>query len=101
MISYSRNLTSLLLQIINGASTGKCNQKGLLPVHCASLQGRQDAIQAILQSGIKEIESINKHTLEWGTPSLPYLALANGHLECTKWYEISIHVYKQAVRCIN
>ncbi|KAM5171986.1 LOW QUALITY PROTEIN: uncharacterized protein ACMZJ9_004824 [Mantella aurantiaca] len=73
------------MQFSQGASTRKCNKKGLLPVHCAALQGRQVAIQAILEYGINEREFINKYALEQGTPSLPYMALINGHLECTKW----------------
>ncbi|XP_040200122.1 serine/threonine-protein phosphatase 6 regulatory ankyrin repeat subunit B-like [Rana temporaria] len=68
-----------------GGSTRKCNKKGLLPVHCAAIQGRHNAIQAVFESGIKETEFINKHSYERDTPSLPYLALSNGHLECTKW----------------
>ncbi|XP_072257312.1 transient receptor potential cation channel subfamily A member 1-like [Pyxicephalus adspersus] len=79
------SMDCLRLLFSKGASTRKCNKKGLLPVHCAALQGRQDAIQAVLEKSTKEIEVINQHALERGTPSLPYLALANRHLDCAKW----------------
>ncbi|XP_075716200.1 uncharacterized protein LOC142751109 isoform X2 [Rhinoderma darwinii] len=67
------------------ASNRKYNKKGLLPIHCAAIQGRKDALQTMISSGNKEIELINKHMTKRDTPSLLYLALANGHLECAKW----------------
>ncbi|XP_068129763.1 uncharacterized protein [Hyperolius riggenbachi] len=75
----------LQLLLSNGASTRKCNNKGLLPVHCAALQGQKYAIQVILESDPGEREFIHGNVKTKGTPSLPYLALANGHLDCAKW----------------
>ncbi|KAM9311606.1 uncharacterized protein PAF06_009440 [Gastrophryne carolinensis] len=74
----------LQLLLLHGASTRKSNKSGLLPIHCAALQGRKDATHTILNLGYKE-DLIKEHGIQMSTPSLPYLALANGHVECTKW----------------
>ncbi|CAH2277642.1 Hypothetical predicted protein, partial [Pelobates cultripes] len=71
--------------ISQGASKKKQNKKGLLAVHCAAIQGRIDVIETIMESYATEWSKIHKEMMEKNTPSLPYLALSNNHLECTKW----------------
>ncbi|XP_063783764.1 uncharacterized protein LOC134932872 isoform X2 [Pseudophryne corroboree] len=75
----------LQLLLSNGVSTRKCNKNRLLPIHCAAIQGRTDVVQAVVESGTKERELINEHLMLQDTPSLPYLAMANDHLECAIW----------------
>ncbi|XP_066445393.1 serine/threonine-protein kinase TNNI3K-like [Eleutherodactylus coqui] len=75
----------LQLLLTHKVSTRKSNKKGLLPIHCAAIQGRKDVLQALIESEPKMREFINEHMSKRDTPSLPYLALANGHLENAKW----------------
>ncbi|XP_063302209.1 ankyrin repeat domain-containing protein 27-like [Pelobates fuscus] len=75
----------LLFLISQGASKKKQNKKGLQAVHCAAIQGRIDVIETIVESYATEWGRIHKEMMEKNTPSLPYLALSNNHLECTKW----------------
>ncbi|XP_075061419.1 uncharacterized protein LOC142150074 [Mixophyes fleayi] len=79
------NTDCLQLLLSEGASTRKCNKKGLLPIHCATIQGRTDVVQTMVEPGTRERELINEHMMQKDTPSLPYLALANDHVECAKW----------------
>ncbi|XP_005996067.1 putative ankyrin repeat protein RF_0381 [Latimeria chalumnae] len=68
-------------------SIRKRNKKGLLPIHCAAIQGRIDVIQLLLQSDSDG--EMEKRTMEdranGNTPSMLYLALMNSHLKCAKW----------------
>ncbi|KAG8578197.1 hypothetical protein GDO81_010418 [Engystomops pustulosus] len=73
------------LLLTHKASIRKSNKKGLLPIHCAAMQGRQDVLQLLIESDPKERELINENMTKRDTPSLPFLALMNGHLESAKW----------------
>lgn len=60
------------------------NLRKLMPIHCASMQGRQDVIQLLLDTDEGSLRTqIGKE--EKGPPSLPYLAVAGDHLGCAKW----------------
>ncbi|KAM3924789.1 uncharacterized protein RB166_008143 [Leptodactylus fuscus] len=78
LLNFYRNLG-------HKASTRKYNKKGLLAIHCAAMQGRKDALQALIESYPQMREFLSDHHTKRDTPSLPYLALANGHLESAKW----------------
>ncbi|XP_075456615.1 uncharacterized protein LOC142495268 isoform X2 [Ascaphus truei] len=73
------------MQFSQGASKRKWNKKGLLPVHCAAMQGQVNVIQAMIESDAMEWSTINETMMERNIPSLPYLAMANNHLKCVKW----------------
>ncbi|EDV28638.1 uncharacterized protein TRIADDRAFT_51756 [Trichoplax adhaerens] len=62
------------------------NNKGLLPVHCAAMQGRIDALQLLFQ--YDKVKGAIKKSLKQEDekiPSLVYLAIANDFLKCAKW----------------
>jgi hypothetical protein len=63
-----------------------------MPIHCAAMQGRVDAIETLLkhdQRGLVSEALLN----EGMTPaSLPHLALVNDFLDCAVWYDLSISV---------
>ncbi|XP_040268960.1 ankyrin-3-like [Bufo bufo] len=77
-------MDSLQFLLSHKASTRKYNKKGLLPIHCAAIQGRTDILQALTEFAPKEREHITEHLTKRDIPSLPYLALTNGHLESAK-----------------
>ncbi|XP_030070992.1 uncharacterized protein LOC115477963 [Microcaecilia unicolor] len=60
------------------------NKKDLLPIHCAAIQGRTSVIQLLLEGDEQSRRDVEESFLKQ-TPSLLYLAAANGHLECAKW----------------
>ncbi|KAG2459827.1 TANC1 protein, partial [Polypterus senegalus] len=84
-------------QLSTGVKIEKSNNKGLLPIHCAVMQGRQDAIDLLLQCDIdgqlrRKLECMSKTD----SPSLLYLAVANGHLTCADWLATRRFTFKPA-----
>ncbi|KAL9965899.1 hypothetical protein ACROYT_G029757 [Oculina patagonica] len=62
------------------------NNRDLMPIHCCAMQGRIDAIQALL---FFDTEGSIKQNLEMenekSPPSLLHLSVANDFLDCAKW----------------
>ncbi|RMX55734.1 hypothetical protein pdam_00015503 [Pocillopora damicornis] len=62
------------------------NNRDLMPIHCCAMQGRIDAIQALL---FFDTEGIIRQNLEMEgektPPSLLHLSVANDFLDCAKW----------------
>ncbi|XP_039618113.1 serine/threonine-protein phosphatase 6 regulatory ankyrin repeat subunit B-like [Polypterus senegalus] len=90
-------LDCLKLLLSTGVKIEKSNNKGLLPIHCAVMQGRQDAIDLLLQCDIdgqlrRKLECMSKTD----SPSLLYLAVANGHLTCADWLATRRFTFKPA-----
>ncbi|XP_067907310.1 poly [ADP-ribose] polymerase tankyrase-2-like isoform X3 [Heterodontus francisci] len=76
-------LDCLKLLLSHKAAIEKWNNKELLPIHCAAMQGRIDVIQLLLQFASKQ-QMITK-LMKGSAPSLLYLSVANSHIECAKW----------------
>ncbi|XP_048405148.1 uncharacterized protein LOC125460951 isoform X2 [Stegostoma tigrinum] len=65
------------------AAIDRWNNKELLPIHCAAMQGRIDVIE-LLQKFDSEEQMASK-LMKGSAPSLLYISLANNHIECTRW----------------
>ncbi|XP_043564823.1 uncharacterized protein LOC122559439 [Chiloscyllium plagiosum] len=65
------------------AAIDRWNNKELLPIHCAAMQGRIDVIQLLCKFDSEE-QMVTK-LMKGSAPSLLYLSLANNHTECAKW----------------
>ncbi|XP_072408784.1 uncharacterized protein [Chiloscyllium punctatum] len=65
------------------AAIDRWNNKELLPIHCAAMQGRIDVIQLLCKFDSEE-QMVTK-LMKGSAPSLLYLSLANNHIECAKW----------------
>lgn len=62
------------------------NERELMPVHCCAMQGRIDAINALVFFDTEgKIRMSLEMEDETTPPSLPHLAIANDHLECAAW----------------
>uniref|UniRef100_A0A8C5QFC1 Uncharacterized protein n=1 Tax=Leptobrachium leishanense TaxID=445787 RepID=A0A8C5QFC1_9ANUR len=89
-------IDSLILLMSQGASMKKRNTKGLQPVHCAAMQGRIDVIHTVMETDAEEVRKIHEKMMQKDTPSLPFLALANNHLECAK---CALHLAALRMEC--
>ncbi|GCB71563.1 hypothetical protein scyTo_0001618 [Scyliorhinus torazame] len=76
-------LDCLKLLLSHQATIERWNNKDLLPIHCAAMQGRIDVIELLQQFDLKE-EMVTK-LMKGSAPSLLYLSVANNHIECAKW----------------
>ncbi|XP_074660681.1 uncharacterized protein LOC141913126 [Tubulanus polymorphus] len=78
------DLIHLLLNV--GASFTVRNSRGLMPIHCAAMQGRTDVIQLLQEFDInKEIlKSLNEENAR-NPPSLVMLAVSNDFIDCAEW----------------
>ncbi|KAK2566816.1 Poly [ADP-ribose] polymerase tankyrase-2 [Acropora cervicornis] len=72
------------------------NNRDLMPIHCCAMQGRIDAIQALL---FFDTAGSIKQSLETedekSPPSLPHLSVANDFLDCAKWRSLVPIVWRQ------
>ena len=60
--------------------------QGLLPIHCAAMQGRVDVMQLLLRFDTEDkmTKTLNMEE-ERHPPSLLHLALANDFVNCAHW----------------
>lgn len=72
------------------------NNRDLMPIHCCAMQGRVDAIQALL---FFDTAGSIKQSLETedekSPPSLPHLSVANDFLDCAKWLSENKFEFKE------
>lgn len=72
------------------------NNRDLMPIHCCAMQGRIDAIQALLffdtAGSIKQSLEMED---EKSPPSLPHLSVANDFLDCAKWLSENKFEFKE------
>ncbi|XP_029452950.1 uncharacterized protein LOC115089116 isoform X2 [Rhinatrema bivittatum] len=66
-------------------SRRKWNNKGLLPIHCAAIQGRTAIIRLLLEDDEEARATVEESFLKTKAPSPLSMAVANSHLECAKW----------------
>ncbi|XP_051886670.1 serine/threonine-protein phosphatase 6 regulatory ankyrin repeat subunit A-like [Pristis pectinata] len=76
-------LDCLKLMLSHKATIERLNNKDLLPIHCAAMQGRIDVIQLLLQFDTEE-QMISKLMMA-KAPSVLYLSVASNHIECAQW----------------
>lgn len=72
------------------------NNQDLMPIHCCAMQGRIDAIQALLffdtgESIKQNLEMEN----EKSPPSLLHLSVANDFLDCARWLSENKFEFKE------
>ncbi|CAH1786443.1 unnamed protein product [Owenia fusiformis] len=74
------------LLIACGASLILRNNRSLMPIHCAAMQGRIDLIKSMMKSHKCDqmMECLNSEDAK-SPPSLVHLAVANGYLEAADW----------------
>lgn len=72
--------------LIKEAPLTERNDRELMPIHCCAMQGRIDAINALVFFDTQESirKSLENENVEV-PPSLPHLSIANDHLECAQW----------------
>lgn len=82
----STDLECIEKMLMKGAPLTVRNDRELMPIHCCAMQGRIDAINALM---FFDTEGSIKTSLEMENmvvpPSLAHLAIANDHLECAEW----------------
>uniref|UniRef100_W5NHP1 Uncharacterized protein n=1 Tax=Lepisosteus oculatus TaxID=7918 RepID=W5NHP1_LEPOC len=91
------NLDCVRLLLSHTTKPPKPNKKGLFPIHCAAIQGRTDVIKLLMQFGSDgQFQRNIVHTKTRNSPSLLYLSVANGHLQCAEWLAARSFTFKPA-----
>nr|XP_026689433.1 uncharacterized protein LOC100182602 isoform X2 [Ciona intestinalis] len=78
-------IDGLNMLISRGSNIIHRNLRKLIPIHCAAMQGRSDAIKEMLDSSNDQIKSEIENEEGEEPPSLPYLAITGNHMECARW----------------
>ncbi|CAN0423803.1 unnamed protein product [Lampetra fluviatilis] len=78
-------LDAARLLLESGASLLQPNNRGLLPWHCAAMQGRSDMLALLLAAWTGSRENLVREVASSASPSPAYLATACGFLTCARW----------------
>ncbi|CAK8680159.1 unnamed protein product [Clavelina lepadiformis] len=93
--NQSSFMEGVQMLITRGADLIHRNTRGLMPVHCAAMQGRKDVIELLMKDTDDLIKSEVEKEAKDSPPSLPYLAVAANYVNCAKWLVKQSFLFKE------